>query len=357
MTTAMAERHVRKLTDIQVAQARWEYENTPCSQRYLAAKFGVHRASIEYWIDVGHWRKYSPPGPPKKLTKAQAAAFEAQVKAAEGLAHDAVMAEGLAAIEVQEPARGGRKGANRPPHGPPAVRPGEPLPPPPPAAAPAPEPAVVANQPAKDKRPGASVIPFPGARPPPQKGDKTLFPKRSQAEEAELRVQLSSLRGHLSIQQIHQLERHERILSDFSHLLSVYLAPHEYLDVDGLEEEDAQDKLLKVQRAALSLLLPSEGDSLAGALKALTASLATTINLKRVVGGLGKSPVRGARGDDDDAPEPKAAGDLSKLGVDALRSVKAAMQVLAGEQQRHSEPPQPPAPDSLEDLRGIDPPA
>jgi hypothetical protein len=354
MTVAMAERKVRKLSPAQVAQAQWEYEHTTCSQRYLATKFGVHRGAIEYWIEVGRWVKYAPPGPPKKRSRRQAEAFEREVKAAEGHAHDAVLAEGLAASIEPKPAKAGVRSAATAPPEPAADRPAAPVAAQPSAPAPAVERAAVTSQPAKDKRPGASVIPFPGAKPPPQKGDKTLFPKRSQAEEAELRVQLSSLRGHLSIQQLHQLERHERILSDFSHLLSVYLSPHEYLDVDGLEEEDAQEKLLKVQRAALSLLLPSEGDSLAGALKALTTSLATTINLKRAVGGLGKSLARGGRGDDEDAPEPKPGGNLAQLGTEALRSVKAAMLVLTGEQIRQSDPPRPPAPESLEDLRGVD---
>jgi hypothetical protein len=357
-------RIVRKLTDAHLAACRWEYENSACSQRYLARKYGVHRGAIEYWIEVGGWLKYTSPGEMKKLTKQQAAEFDRQVKDAAAEAHDEVLAQGLAKSLGGPPMpKKAQRIAKRQagPHGPPAVRPGTPFPPPVPPApqqTPPEEPAKPVGDSAKPakagKAPGAHVIPFPGAKPPPKPPEATIFPTRSKEEQAELQVHLSTLRGMMSLQQLQQVERHKRILAEVTHLLSVYLTPHDYVKTEGLEEEDAQEKLLKVQRAALTLLLPTEGDTLAGTLRALTNSLKDTITLERAIAGLALGG-GGGRGPTvppaDPALLPQA--DMSKLRSDELRIVRAGQLLLAGEVRRESEPPRPPPPDSLEDLRRV----
>jgi hypothetical protein len=332
-------------------QIRWEYEHTVCSQRYLAAKYNVKRDEIQFWSSKYNWIKHQPPDGPA-LSPARRKAYERRMARIEQEIQERALVNGLASSASPDAL----------PTSPAADAPGTPAPAPPATPAKAEKPAqsaAVAPPVTKGKEsPGARIISFPGAKPPPKKDPTEIrFPPRSKTEEAELRMQLASARGALSMRQLTQIERHERLLEDYAHLLSVYLTPHEYIDIAHLDEEKAQEKLRNVQRAALARVLPTETDSLAGALKTLTSGIAAMVNLKRVVGGLaGKAAAaKGAPPGGDEEPR-EATSDLSELDVSSLRSVTAAMRLLAGEKARSNEPPKPPPPESLEDLKRVDEP-
>ena len=168
-------------------------------------------------------------------------------------------------------------------------------------------------------------------------------------------MHLGQLRAVLSLQQVQQLERHEKLLADYGHMMQVYLTPHEYVDVTGKSAQDAEDLVRAVQRAAMSLLLPTERDSLAGSIKALTQSVATVVQLKRLVMGIAKHGrqlgVGNSNSQDEDGDEPKASrGELNGLDLPTLRSVRGAMQVLTGQKAEARDPPKPPEPEPLDDL-------
>lgn len=115
-------------------------------------------------------------------------------------------------------------------------------------------------------------------------------------------------------------------------------------------------QLAAVQRAALATLLPTERDTLAGALRTLTTSLSTVVQLKRLVAGLSERPGRDRNGGEaGERARPSRYGesashDLEGLDTETLRMIKRAMEALAGHQRRRSDPPMPPPPESLEDL-------
>ena len=187
------------------------------------------------------------------------------------------------------------------------------------------------------------------------------FPVRTEDDQTSIRIRLAELRGTLTVRQITELERHERILADYEHLLCVYLAPHRFLDLSGLDPAARNERLAAVQKAALATLLPTERDTLAGALRTLTTSLSTVVQLKRLVAGLSENPGRNRNGSeagerarpsnpfDRDPP----GCDLEALDTETLRMIQRAMEALTGHQQRRSDPPMPPPPESLEDFRGL----
>ena len=206
------------------------------------------------------------------------------------------------------------------------------------------------------------IIPFPGGKGlPPQKPDIEPFPVRDAAEQAALQIQMGAMRGELSVQHMRMLARHEQLVADWEHSIRVYLRPHDYVDVTGLSAEEAQDKVSRVQHAALALALPTERDTLSGAFKTLNASYVTIIQLQRLAMGFpakgGRPAGRGTPGadaGDDDEAEPGV--DLEQLPLTTLRDVHAAMRVMTGHKERASEPPMPPPPESLDDLVVVRPP-
>ena len=62
----------------------------------------------------------------------------------------------------------------------------------------------------------------------------------------------------------------EQRLADYAHLLALCLAPHDHLSLEGLSEMAHAEKIAAVQKEALSQVLPTERDTLAGAIKTLT---------------------------------------------------------------------------------------
>lgn len=347
----MAGGYPRKLSDRQLAEAKWAFENTPTTLRGLAERYHITKGSLQRWIRLGGWLKYVAPLAAADAARQAAAAFERDVQAEATAEHDAALIDGLTG-QADKADKAGKAEL-------PASVAGDQVP------GDQPNPPVAADQAAPEtalatpdvrlkapKPPSAEVIAFPNARPAQREPEPTLFPMRSKAEQAELKVRLAGLRGVLAIQQIQQLERHEILLEDFAHLLSVYLGPHKYVDLAGLSAADAEDKKRELQRNALAMLAPTDKDSLAGAVKTLTSSLATVVALKRLVAGCARASARGPLGRDEDEEERGEPGSrLAELDNTALRTVQVAMALLTGQQAQQYEPPRPPPPEPLDDLR------
>jgi hypothetical protein len=75
-------------------------------------------------------------------------------------------------------------------------------------------------------------------------------------------------------------------LHAISHLIEVYLEPRRFVDINGLAEDEAAERIVATQKVALRMLLPTERDTLAGAIKVLTEAITRNITLKRSVAGL-----------------------------------------------------------------------
>lgn len=355
----------RILSPEQLAEARHLYETTPTSFEKLGVQFGLSGNTLFDWARKQGWERYKPPAP-----------TPTELEHAAQHVHDSALAAGLAEItrpKQKRKAKSRRKPAKR-------VRNIEPravvlarkraeraaaeaqknLAPPDQEGAP-----VSPAQEGEDPRPDSSrktgataaIIQFPGAKPPPEKDTPLRFPVQSKEDRAELKMQMAALRGVLTVQQIAQLERHEEILSSYTHLLHVYLSTHEFVDLEGLSEEEAEEKLHRIQRAAMSRLLPTERDTLSGAIKTLTHSLIQVVQTKRLVAGIakqGRLPTGRRRdlvGDDDDEESTsERRGEATALDLETLRTVRDAMQVLTGHREDRREPPKPPEPEPLDDL-------
>ena len=172
-----------------------------------------------------------------------------------------------------------------------------------------------------------------------------LLPVRSKAERDKLKIDLGALRGVLLAQQIDLLDRHEQLLADYGHLLAIYLAPHDHLTLEGLSEAAREEQVVAAQRVALSRLLPTERDSLAGALKMLTSAMATTIQLKLRVADLARASIR--NNDDEDCA---LRARVNEFDIPTLRMVHQAMAALAGQHVKVADPPKPPPPDPIDDF-------
>lgn len=341
--------------------ARWEYENTPITKVELARKYGITRQSFMRWIEVGHWtrgatlRSYDGPEGAKALERDIALAVKAE--------YDRKLIEGLQAAIAKPP----------PPAGPPrpskATAPDKTAQSAPFAASP---PQDQPDKPESDREaiaprgrkprkavsePSGQVIVFPGVYipPPPKPTPVRVPPPPSKAEQAMLRIQLSSLRGKLALDQIQAVEEHEALLRNYHHLIAVFLNPQQFISIEGLDEQAAADKLRDVSVAAARILLPTERDTLAGSLLALNKALLGSIAAKRAIAGMAGLAASGGRGRgarselEDELPEdPNAV--VGKMDVDELRQVKHAMELLTGQVARNNEPPRPPAPEGLDDL-------
>jgi hypothetical protein len=203
----------------------------------------------------------------------------------------------------------------------------------------------------------AEVISFPNTNEPPKKmaGPVQLLPEPTKEEKAKLRITLAAIRAMMSLEQVQLLDRHEALLGRYSHLIEVYLEPRRFVDIKGLSEDAATEKIVGTQKAALRILLPTPRDTLAGTIKMLTEAIARTIALKRSVAGL---PAMGAfrPGDPanplEDGEDPR--GRLMNLeGMDTaqLREIRRSMEALRQHHLRAG-PPVPPPPEPIDDLLG-----
>lgn len=249
--------------------ARWEYEVTAISERDLAAKYGLSRSAIHAWITKQGWtragvlRSYESEAGQKQFQRDVRAAIKAagDKKIIQALEGALILPLAGKVTKVTKVARPGQRG-------PAAVEAAWEMSPDQPQSS--------QNGPfAKPSgRCGAGdqdgqVVRFPGACLPPRlpkTNSASGFPSRSRTEQAAPRVHLSSLCGELALQQIRQLEQHDELLWDYHHLLGVYLNPSKFVDVAGLDPAQAAAKLEAISRQAGRVVLPTERDTLAGAI-------------------------------------------------------------------------------------------
>ena len=329
--------------------ARWEYETTAISERNLAAKYGMSRSAMRLWIVKQKWTKavefrdYTGEAGQKQ--------FQRDVRAAIKRAYDRKIIEALEVALVLPPAG---KLTNPPKLGQSldytSAGAWE-LPADPPKSSEKASPAGPARKPASPAEPG-EVVRFPGAYLPPpdhaqsrHKEQSTAFPARSRTEMAAMRVQLSSLRGELALQQIQQLRQHDDLLWDYHHLLAVMLNPSKFIDTTGLDADDAARKLDDIRRMATAVVLPTEGDTLKGAIGALNKALLASFSAQRAAVGVTPRQLGVAGEAEGETPQ-----ELNMLDTASLRQVKGAMDLLKGNFQRNHEPPLPPPPEPLDDL-------
>jgi len=343
----------RRLSDHQMIAARWEYQVTSISERDLAAKYGLSRSAIHAWIAKQGWtrarvlRSYEGEEGQKQFQRDVRAAIKAAgdkkiIQALEGALVLPPAGKVTKATKVATPAEAGtteheaaawelspdqpQSSQNVPFASPPGRR-------------------GTGDQ-------GGQVVRFPGASLPPplpKTNPASAFPSRSRTEQAAMRVHLASLRGELALQQIQQLEQHDELLWDYHHLLRVYLNPSQFVDVAGLDPAQAAARLEAIGRQAGRVVLPTERDTLAGAIQALSKALLASFAAKRNAAGMTPRQMNG-RGPHRDEDEQEAPRDLNALDLPSLRSVTTAMALLRGAVQRHDEPPKPPPPEGLEDL-------
>jgi hypothetical protein len=345
----------RRLSDHQLIAARWEYEVTPISERDLAAKFGISRTAMRNWIAKQGWAKADPLRCYSGEQGQQQ--FQRDVRAAIKLAFDRKIILGLdrslilppagkvsKLFEVDHPDVAGVDGAWALP----ADQPKKPTV----SLGPVPEQGVGKGGPTgKRGQVAGAVVRFPGPYLPPAGPNgkvTTAFPTRSGTEMAAMRVQLSSLRGALALQQMRQLDEHDALLDDYQQMLALYLNPARFVDVTGLDAALAVQRLEEASRAAGRVVLPAERDTLAGAIMALNKARIGSFTAKRAAAGINPRQLLGSASHRDDDVADVAPPAALTLGD--LRSVQTAMQLLRGAVQRSDAPPKPPPPEGLEDL-------
>lgn len=361
------------LDDATIVACRWEYEHTPASLRQLWDKYGWDNrvwAREHGWKKVDTFPDYSGPEGEERYKRdveaaVRAAYNEKMVFALEKqLASERMRAASATKVNLSKEAKEKFKriapipvrSETRPFGLKKKVKPKKAAKAKPPPEAP--------------EAPKTTIVAFPGTYSPPplrESAEKPFrgLPQRSKEDVLETKVRLAALKGDITLQQFDALQRHDDVLADYRHLLACYLSPQRFVKIEGLSDEDAADRLKQIQTAALRLLLPSERDTLAGAILALNkAQLASIVATRQV---LGMERPRGGRGgvtpdpDADNAEAAAAGGDRSadQLGVKELREVKRGMELLMGVREVNREPPMPPPPDSLDDLvegRSEDPP-
>ena len=185
--------------------------------------------------------------------------------------------------------------------------------------------------PAKQEIPTADVISFPraAAPTPKQAGAVQVLPTSGREEKAQLRITLSAIRAMMSLEQVEQLEHHRALLRRYAHLIECYLEPQRFVDLDGLDDEAKAAKIVGTQKLALSLLLPTERDTLAGAIRTLTGAIRDNIALARMVASLDKVKA-GISSRPEDPVEHAGAPlvNLDAMGTGQLRHVQQAMELL-----------------------------
>lgn len=215
--------------------------------------------------------------------------------------------------------------------------------------------------------PTADVIQFPNAKFPPapaapKRAEARMLPEQTKDERTQLRVALTTIRAMLPLDHVGVIERHEGVLRGYTHLLEVVLDPHAFVERGTMTQDEYLEEVVRTQLFARKMLLPTDRDTLAGAIKTLTNALEQTIRMKRQAVGM-PVPSRGAAlpfqpngsavdaGEEDDLPVDRAA--MEKLSTADLRQVTAAMELLQRRQHQRAEQPKPPPPDSIDDLIGL----
>jgi len=207
----------------------------------------------------------------------------------------------------------------------------------------------------------AIILNFPSpARPPRQRADAIqVLPDPTREERARLRVTLAAIRAMMSLEQVQQLEHHEGLLRQYSHLLEVYFEPQRFVDLAGLDDDEKARRILVTRKLALDTLLPTERDTLSGTIRTLTNAIQQTIALKRTVVGLGKvkTGTGGVEPSDplaDEGDKPPLV-DPESMTTEQLRTIQHAMELLDRHQHAMRDPPMPPPPDPLDDLMDLPP--
>ena len=362
----------RRLDDEALAAARLEYESTPSSTRALGAKFGLAKSAMAAWARRDGWVKFRCL---QEIERQLEHDIRGEAQATEGAAFAKGLARSLRATVRRRQACGlqPRSGANagnkaEPPtrHDLADVQPVEQLPecqfsevqsaqvscdrprrPISPSTTVPPETERPKPGRPKKKRKSAEILPFPAGQHTAlaTKPGTMLLPVRSKAERGKLRMDLAALRGLLLAQQVDLLDRHEQRLENYGHLIDIYLAPQDHLALDGLSDTAREEKIVAVQKAALSQLLPTERDTLANAIKVLTVAVATIVQLKVRVAELARAFIRNDEGEDH-----AVRTRMSELDTTTLRKVHEAMKALTGQRSIAAVPPMPPPPEQIDDL-------
>jgi hypothetical protein len=124
-----------------------------------------------------------------------------------------------------------------------------------------------------------------------------------------------------------------------------------------LDQAARAAKIVAVQDVARHMLLPTERDTLIGALKTQTTTLSETIGLQRTVVGLDrKMPVSSFTPSElDDGPLSAARRsgqliDLSAIDTNVLRQAQRSMEAIEHHQHDANDAPKPPKPAPIDDL-------
>lgn len=211
----------------------------------------------------------------------------------------------------------------------------------------------------------------PPMRPPPTEVQRIVvaipqLPEYGPEKKSQIRTTLGAIKAMMTIEQVQVLEEHEGILRRYSHLMKTFLDPLSVLDVTGLGPDEIKDHAAATQVLALKQLLPTERDTLAGAIKQLTESMIRSMEMKRKILGLHEiraGTSRVGRENPDDLVEQAGTAELGQvkvagggapaigaMGTGELRQVARAMELIQRRQQLVQEAPKPPAPDPIDFL-------
>jgi hypothetical protein len=185
-----------------------------------------------------------------------------------------------------------------------------------------------------------------------------LLPVPSTEEKAQLRTTLAAIRAAMPVEQVQCLERYQGVLLGYSHLIEVYLEPQRFVDTKGLAADKAAERIVAAQKVALRTLLPTKGDTLAGAIKVLTEAVRRIILLQRTVAGLDKVASAALRPGDPNNPFGDEDGGKGQIiNLDAMdpadrQAVQDAMELLNRHRHKQQDAPKPPRPAPIDDLRG-----
>ena len=205
---------------------------------------------------------------------------------------------------------------------------------------------------------GAGAASDPAAGPEP--GER-LLPRLTAKESERAMKTLRELRAILPIESLRRLERLEGILERYAGWMDLYLDPLAHIETNGLHAFDVEEKAVRTQTLALKLLLPTDKDTLTGAMTTLTTLTAKIIDMQRRIAGIPDVKPTLAEIETDKAiaaEQERAAREaetnleqhLDTMPVADLRKVTEAMELLQKRQHQGTEPPKPPPPLPLDDI-------
>ena len=295
----------RSQPDPVLEEIRWLFENSSISLSQLSRRYTVARTTLQYRISTEEWQRYVAPADPEQRARDLLA-----VQARAG---------NSAAVRARARADSAGGDAGVPPFTAAAISPLEAMLPN--SAGPA------AGQVIAFPGPGVAQEKYPdnctgAAGTPPRVHKRTGMPRRRNAD---------------------PIGAFQAMIDDYVHLLQVYLNPDQYAETEGLDPAEAEAAVMKLQALARAVLLPTERDSLASAMKVGALGIATLANLLKAAGGSNSSSTigTGAHASEDGSVE------IDKLSIDELVTVQAAINILNGVKTRPSEPPMPPPPEPL----------